>query len=86
MADGLNAELARRLREVPGLDLRPGEPLARYTTFRIGGPAELLVTAASERANLMPAIMQAVTAYATVGEITAVLKEVFGTYQEPVRF
>ena len=50
MADRLNAELARRLRELPGLDVRPGEPLARYTTFRIGGPAELLVTAASERA------------------------------------
>jgi methylmalonyl-CoA mutase N-terminal domain/subunit len=34
----------------------------------------------------MPAIMQAVTEYATVGEITAVLKEIFGTYQEPIRF
>jgi methylmalonyl-CoA mutase N-terminal domain/subunit len=43
-------------------------------------------TAAKERANLMPAIMQSVTAYATVGEITAVLKEVFGTYEEPIRF
>jgi methylmalonyl-CoA mutase N-terminal domain/subunit len=43
-------------------------------------------TATNERANLMPAIMQAVTEYATVGEITAVLKEIFGTYQEPIRF
>jgi methylmalonyl-CoA mutase N-terminal domain/subunit len=43
-------------------------------------------TAAKEGANLMPAIMQAVIAYATVGEIIAVLKEVFGTYQEPIRF
>ncbi len=50
MADGLSAELLRRLRATPGLEVKPGEPLARYTTFRIGGPAELLVTVASERA------------------------------------
>ncbi len=43
-------------------------------------------TAADENANLMPAIMEAVCAYATVGEITAALKEVFGTYNEPIRF
>ena len=49
MADRLSAELVRRLTAIPGLEVRPGEPLARYTTFRIGGPAELLVTAASER-------------------------------------
>jgi UDP-N-acetylmuramate dehydrogenase len=28
-----------------GLDARPGEPLARRTTFKIGGPAEVLVEA-----------------------------------------
>ena len=50
MADGLNAELQRWLHATPGLEVRPGEPLARHTTFRIGGPAELLVAAASERA------------------------------------
>ena len=50
MADGLNGDLPRRLAAIPGLEVRSGEPLARYTTFRIGGPAELLVTAASERA------------------------------------
>jgi len=43
-------------------------------------------TAVKERANLMPAIMQAVNAYASVGEITAVMKEIFGAYQEPIRF
>jgi methylmalonyl-CoA mutase N-terminal domain/subunit len=36
--------------------------------------------------NLMPAIMQAVKAYASVGEITNVLVGVFGRYREPVRF
>ena len=35
---------------------------------------------------MMPATMDAVEAYATVGEVCGVLKDVFGTYQEPVRF
>jgi methylmalonyl-CoA mutase N-terminal domain/subunit len=34
--------------------------------------------------NLMPVMMEAVKAYATLGEITGVLKEVFGIFQEPV--
>jgi len=36
--------------------------------------------------NVMPAIVEAVKAYATVGEITKKLVEVYGTYQEPIRF
>ncbi len=35
-------------------------------------------------ANLMPFILDCVRAYATLGEITDVLREVFGVYQEPV--
>ena len=31
----------------------------------------------------MPAILDAVRAYATLGEISAVLGQVFGYYQEP---
>ncbi|MBI4673438.1 MAG: methylmalonyl-CoA mutase [Chloroflexi bacterium] len=38
------------------------------------------------RVNLMPAMLQAVRAYATVGEITNVLKQVFGEFKEPVRW
>lgn len=34
----------------------------------------------------MPAIVEAVKAYATVGEITKKLVEVYGVYQEPIRF
>jgi methylmalonyl-CoA mutase N-terminal domain/subunit len=37
-------------------------------------------------ANLMPAIMEATKAYASVGEITGVLVGVFGRFREPVRF
>lgn len=43
-------ELQRELLAVDGLEVSAGEPLARHTTFRIGGPAELFVGAASEPA------------------------------------
>jgi methylmalonyl-CoA mutase N-terminal domain/subunit len=36
--------------------------------------------------NIMPAIMEAVKSYATVGEMTDAMVEVFGRYQEPIRF
>ena len=36
--------------------------------------------------NMMPAIMEAVKAYASVGEMNAVLVDVFGKYKEPVIF
>jgi methylmalonyl-CoA mutase N-terminal domain/subunit len=42
--------------------------------------------AASSGDNVMPAVMEAVTAYATVGEIMGALKAEYGTFQEPVRF
>jgi len=48
--------------------------------------AEVRQTAADMSANLMPAIMDAVQVYATVGEVMGVLKEVYGTYDEPLRF
>jgi methylmalonyl-CoA mutase N-terminal domain/subunit len=41
--------------------------------------------AAVEGQNIMPAMMEAVRAYATLGEITNVLKGVFGEFHEPVR-
>ncbi|HJN77542.1 MAG TPA: methylmalonyl-CoA mutase family protein [Myxococcota bacterium] len=42
--------------------------------------------AASSGANTMPAIIDAVEAYATVGEVCGALQSVFGKYREPVRF
>jgi methylmalonyl-CoA mutase, N-terminal domain len=37
-------------------------------------------------ANLMPAIMEAVKAYATLGEICQAMKTVFGEHKEPVKW
>ena len=45
-----------------------------------------LVCDAKDDVNVMPAIMAAVKAYATVGEITDALVSVYGRYNEPVRF
>ncbi len=41
---------------------------------------------AQDNLNLMPAVIEAVKAYATVGEITQTLKDVYGEYQEPIYF
>jgi len=45
-----------------------------------------LVDDARQGVNVMPAIMAAVKAYATVGEMTHALVSVYGRYNEPVRF
>jgi len=45
-----------------------------------------LTADAREGVNVMPAIMAAVKAYATVGEMTHALVDVYGRYNEPVRF
>ena len=48
--------------------------------------AHLRDAARDEKTNLMFPILEAVSAYATLGEITGVFREVFGEYQEPVYF
>ncbi len=42
--------------------------------------------AADPAANTMPVLIEAVKTYATVGEISDALRDVFGTYQEPALF
>ncbi len=50
---------------------------------RVGQSLDRLRIACLGSENTMPHIMEAVHAYATLGEIIDVMKEVFGTYQEP---
>jgi methylmalonyl-CoA mutase N-terminal domain/subunit len=52
--------------------------------FKMAGSLEELQEAASCSENVMPYLIEAVKAKATLGEICAALKEVFGTYREPV--
>jgi methylmalonyl-CoA mutase N-terminal domain/subunit len=51
--------------------------------LRVQAALEALGSAASTDANLMPHILEAVRAYATLGEMCDVLRRVFGTYEEP---
>jgi methylmalonyl-CoA mutase N-terminal domain/subunit len=45
---------------------------------------QALSDAASRHENTMPYILEAVRAYATIGEIMSAMKAVFGTWREPV--
>jgi methylmalonyl-CoA mutase N-terminal domain/subunit len=51
---------------------------------RVGVTLNALRDAAKGTHNMMPFILDAVKAYATLQEITDVLRQVFGVYQEPV--
>lgn len=53
----VSPELLERLERIDGVELTRGEPLARYNTFRIGGPAEVLV-----RVGSLPALERLVAA------------------------
>jgi methylmalonyl-CoA mutase, N-terminal domain len=50
---------------------------------RVGQALDRLRIAAQGTENMMPHILDGVRAYATLGEIVNVLREVFGTYREP---
>lgn len=50
---------------------------------RVGQALDQLRMACAGTRNTMPALLEAAHAYATLGEITAVMKEVFGVYAEP---
>jgi methylmalonyl-CoA mutase, N-terminal domain len=56
----------------------------RRDSAAVEAQLERLRVAASEGKNLMPFLVDAVKVYASVGEISAVLKGVFGEYREPV--
>ncbi len=53
---------------------------------RVRGALDTVRDTAKTSENLMPAIIEAVEAYATTGEICGTLKEVFGEYREPALF
>ncbi|PIZ25556.1 MAG: methylmalonyl-CoA mutase, partial [Chloroflexi bacterium CG_4_10_14_0_8_um_filter_57_5] len=50
---------------------------------RLGQTLDKLRLACQGTDNTMPYILDAVRAYATLGEIIDVMREVFGKYQEP---
>jgi methylmalonyl-CoA mutase N-terminal domain/subunit len=67
--------------------------LARLRTVRherdsgaVSAALDELREAAREGRNVMPAAIDAVEAYATVGEVCGALQDVYGSYREPIRF
>jgi len=71
-------ENVARLQRQKLVDLRE-----RRDNLRVQAALEALGSAASTDANLMPYILEAVRAYATLGEMCDVLRRIFGTYEEP---
>jgi methylmalonyl-CoA mutase N-terminal domain/subunit len=75
------------LRVDPEVQRRQIERLKRVRAERdnraVKRALERLEEAARSRENTMPYILEAVKAYASVGEIMEVLKKVHGTYREP---
>ncbi len=65
MPAALPATVVDTLRATLGRRARPGEPLARHTSFRVGGPAELLVLPESAD-ELADVLARAAAAQATV--------------------
>jgi len=57
---------------------------ARRNEIRWEAALRGVTDAARDGTNLMPAILEAVESYATVGEVASTLRKVFGEYQETV--
>ncbi|HEY2821199.1 MAG TPA: methylmalonyl-CoA mutase family protein [Candidatus Acidoferrum sp.] len=91
---GVNDFIAEKENPVPTLRIDPrieGDQVARLKAMRAKRDAALTKSALDELArraasgeNLVPAILTAVEAYATVGEISDTLRHQFGEYQESV--
>ncbi len=56
------------------------------SNWQVEKSLDALKKGAGKGGNLMPFLMDSVTAYATVGEISNALKEVYGVYEEPKIF
>jgi methylmalonyl-CoA mutase, N-terminal domain len=91
---GVNDFIAEQEREIPTLRIEPEierSQVARLNALRAKRDSAQVQSAlarlrqcAISTQNLLPAILTAVEAYATVGEISDCLRRVFGEYQESV--
>jgi methylmalonyl-CoA mutase N-terminal domain/subunit len=91
---GVNDFIAEEERAIPTLRIDPQierEQIQRLQALRATRDANKTKAAIAElerqattKENLLPAILEAVEAYATIGEISDTLRRVFGEYQESV--
>jgi len=88
-SQGANADVEFHPYNVQDAD-KQKRRLAELRASRDAGRVETALAALRAAAeagdNTMPATIEAVKAYATVGEITQVLKSVYGGFQEPLEF
>jgi methylmalonyl-CoA mutase N-terminal domain/subunit len=90
---GVNAYAEETPAKIPLLEMDPQgyqRQVERLETLRaerdngrVGQALDRLRIACQGTENTMPYILEAVKAYATLGEITDVMREVFGEYREP---
>ena len=90
---GVNAYEEKKPLTIPILQMDPSgykRQMARLNEVRrtrdagrVGQTLDRLRLACQGTENTMPHILEAVRAYATLGEIVNVMRETFGTYQEP---
>jgi methylmalonyl-CoA mutase N-terminal domain/subunit len=65
---------------------RIAEVRAHRSSVEVDNALSTLRKAAEDGSNLMPRLIQASRTYATLGEMSSTLKEVFGVYEEPLVF
>jgi methylmalonyl-CoA mutase N-terminal domain/subunit len=74
----------------PAVEKEQLENLAQLKRERDGQAVlrglEAVRLAGKKDENLVPALVEAVKAYATIGEICDVLRELYGEYKEPLAF
>ncbi len=75
----MNPDTARRQRE------RLSQVKAARNDGEVKSSLTKLKKVAEEKNNLMPCLVEALKTYATVGEITNILKETYGVFAEPVK-
>ncbi len=90
---GVNAYVEDKPLTIPILEMDPQGYKRQVTRLadlrksrdngRVGQTLDRLRIACQGTENTMPYIMECVHAYATLGEIVGVMKEVFGKYEEP---
>ncbi len=90
---GVNAYEEKKPLTIPLLEMDPQGYQRQVTRLeevrrtrdagRVGQALDRLRIACQGTENTMPYLLDAVRAYATLGEIVKVMKEVFGTYEEP---
>jgi len=91
---GVNEYVEAEGTSIPTLKIRPevektqvdrlSSLRLRRDSFQVAGVLEALQEAAVGDENVMPYLIEAVKADATLGEVCAAMKEVLGTYKEPV--